>query len=693
MGESPKTSHICGIIDGRKFCAARMAQGGENVNRKGCFIMAESCKSQGGLQGQGIVQGQGASQLQRQSVAAQQAMPQKPRKPKMKMYLKFALSILAGSIIPIALLATVMTNWMFTEYRDSLEDSYAQGVSYATYSVESLLSGYNTLSKFSYYYNPSSTLSVWQSYANSDNLRSILTGEAFPDAETSWDQLLAINDEMDVFLENLISVESSIAAVHFVYWEDDGDYTTYHKASNGTFISESAFLDIIDLDSIDKQSATMQIMPAHGFDYVVYQSVSDAGVITVARNYFKSSTILTTRECVGTLLIDFNIDEIENVFTNTSFLGEGETYLFQGDLCLYSTVLEDIGITSNDPDKLADMQGEAEQFVFVEYIEEYDVYVVCNLDSVPLDDQMKTIQQVMYLFLLISVVLLIAISFFFSKRLTLPITRLMTQMEQVENGQFGAQIEVLSNDELGQLTARFNQMMAELDSYTNEVYVAKIQQKEAELNALKSQIYPHFLYNTLEVIRMTALSRSDDKVAYMIEALSDQIRYLIGTVSDIVPLSLEVDILQKYVYLVNARYDEEVNFTVSDYGKETIFIPKLILQPIVENAVVHGIKPKNIGGTISLRVNKTAEVLELTIMDNGCGMDASTVAELEARLASDLPGRKTEYQWSSIGLKNVHDRIRFLYGTPYGISIFSTQGLGTAVKIRLPSDIKGEGAL
>lgn len=620
---------------------------------------------------------------------AQQAMPQKP---KMKMYVKFALSILAGSIIPVALLATVITNWMLTEYRASLEDSYAQGVSYAQYSVETLLDGYNTLSKFSYYYNPSSTLSIWQSYANSDNLRSILTGEAFTDVTTSWGLISAINDEMEIFLENLVSVDSNIAAVHFIYWEDDGEYTTYHMASNGTFTSETIFLETIDLDSIDKTTATMQVFPAHGFDYVAYQSVNKDGVITVARNYFKSNTMLTTQECVGTLLIDFNIDSLETVFTNTSFLGEGETYLFQGELCIYSTVADTIGTTSNSPETLAEMQ-EDDQFVFVEYIEAYDIYVVCNLDSMPLDDQMKTIQQVMYAFLILSVVLLIAISFFFSKRLTLPITRLMKQMEQVENGQFGSQIEVLSNDELGELTARFNQMMAELDSYTNQVYVAKIQQKEAELNALKSQIYPHFLYNTLEVIRMTALSRNDDKVAYMIESLSDQIRYLIGTVSDIVPLSLEVDILQKYVYLINARYDEEVNFTVSDSANENIFIPKLILQPIVENAVIHGIKPKNIGGTISLRVNKTDDALELTVMDNGCGMDEQTVAELEARLASDAPGRKTEYQWSSIGLKNVHDRIRFLYGTPYGISIFSTQGLGTAVKIRLPSDIKGEGAL
>ena len=112
-----------------------------------------------------------------------------------------------------------------------------------------------------------------------------------------------------------------------------------------------------------------------------------------------------------------------------------------------------------------------------------------------------------------------------------------------------------SAGELGELTARFNRMTEELEHYTNQVYVARIQQTEAELTALKSQIYPHFLYNTLEVIRMTALGRQDEMVGRMVEALSDQIRYLIGTVSDVVPLRSEVDILEKYIYLINCRFD------------------------------------------------------------------------------------------------------------------------------------------
>ncbi len=610
---------------------------------------------------------------------------------KMKIYMKFALSILAGSIIPIALLATVITNWMFEEYRISLEDSYEQGVAYASYSVEALVDGYNDLSKFSYFYNPSSTASLWQFYGNSDNLRGILNGSAFVDEKTEEELQASIEAEMNVFLSNLINVDTSISAAHFLYYEEDGSCTMYHAtAQGGTFVSDAVFEKVFDLEQIDTSNKGFQIFPTHSFDYVVNASDVGAQAITVARNYYNVNSVVSNLTCVGTLLIDFNLNSLETIFTNTSFLGEGETYLYKGDTCIYSTDQEAIGTIPETT--LTEFQKDTENFVFVEHIDAFDIYVVCYLDSMPLDSQMQTIQQMMYAFLFVSVIFLIGCSIFFSSRLTLPIRRLMKQMEQVENGKFNARIAVTSKDELGDLTERFNQMMEELDNYTNQVYVAKIQQKEAELNALKSQIYPHFLYNTLEVIRMTALSRNDEKVAHMIEALSDQIRYLIGTVGDIVPLSLEVDVLRKYIYLVNARYNEEVMFLAHDEEMDGCFIPKLILQPLVENAFVHGIKPQNRGGSISLRIVKNEDALEITVMDNGQGMDKETLQMVEARLASDQPGRKEEYQWNSIGLKNVHDRIRFLYGVQYGISLFSTPELGTAVKITLPSDIREEDA-
>lgn len=119
-------------------------------------------------------------------------------------------------------------------------------------------------------------------------------------------------------------------------------------------------------------------------------------------------------------------------------------------------------------------------------------------------------------------------------------------------------------------------------------------------------------------------------------------------------------------------------------GSKEIMVPRLILQPIVENAYVHGIKPKNGKGSIMIEAAQKEQILEISIMDNGVGMDEASIQRFMELLGGDEPGVKNEYNWQSIGLKNVHDRIRYLYGEEYGIRMTSTVGVGTIVQILLP---------
>lgn len=262
---------------------------------------------------------------------------------------------------------------------------------------------------------------------------------------------------------------------------------------------------------------------------------------------------------------------------------------------------------------------------------------------------------------------------------------MMEQMSMVETGNFDIELEVRSADEIGVLSERFNRMSSALKTYINQSYVAQIKQNEAELTALKSQIYPHFLYNTLEIIRMTALEEEGrEKVPEMIEALSGQIHYLIGPMQDMVPLEKEIDIVDKYVYLLNCRVGSKIQLMVNARGGLHDQVPKLILQPIVENAYVHGIKPKKGKGCIMIETAVKGEQFEISVMDNGVGMDEVAIARITQLFESDDPGIKNEYNWQSIGLKNVHDRIRYLYGEAYGIRITSTLAVGTMVRILLP---------
>jgi len=260
----------------------------------------------------------------------------------------------------------------------------------------------------------------------------------------------------------------------------------------------------------------------------------------------------------------------------------------------------------------------------------------------------------------------------------------MKQMERIESGDFNIILPTGNQDEIDTLSRRFNQMSEELSNYINRFYVAGIKQKEAELTALRAQIHPHFLYNTLEVIRMTAMENEDEQVSGMIEALSAQIHYVIGEMRDAVPLEKEIEITRKYIYLLNCRINETIELYVELNGNGKAVVPKFILQPLVENAYIHGFKPKGGNGSIKIEVLKQAGNLTIEVWDSGIGISSLQMEHIQMLLKSEEIGIRNEYDWQSIGLKNVHDRIRYLYGDDYGIELFSIPSSGTIIRIKIP---------
>ncbi|MBD5093058.1 MAG: sensor histidine kinase [Subdoligranulum sp.] len=616
-------------------------------------------------------------------------MPREKRPVRVSLFVKFAVCIMLVGIVPVGLLVTVMQNRMVDTYRASLRETYEEALSYAAYSIGTQLDACNNLSKFCFFYDYSSDGVLHFDYKRFDTLRSILTGEAFPEEENLPRR---IEQEMSLFLHYLNKTDATIEATHFLYVPEGGQPILYHRGNyTNTLFDDERFLQAIRAEEIDRESRKLLLFPTHSFDYT---RVSDGtkNVLTVGRNYYDLTRAIGQERYVGTLLIDLNLREFNNVFEHLELSPDSAVYVVDEDgNCFFSTDASLIGAGLRALDVEFDAPAE-EGLLLSQQVEGYGLTIWLRLSGIPIETQLKSIRNLMYLCIFSSLAALLIGSIFFSRRLTRPIRTIMNEMAQVETGQFKHRIPVTSNDELGELTARFNRMTEELEHYTNQVYVARIQQTEAELTALKSQIYPHFLYNTLEVIRMTALSRQDEMVGRMVEALSDQIRYLIGTVSDVVPLRSEVDILEKYIYLINCRFDNKVEFQFSCDALMDVEIPKLVLQPLVENAFIHGIKPMQGSGRIRLTAQRSGGDIELTVMDNGVGMTAGAVRGIEALLQSDQPGRKNEYQWESIGLKNVHDRMRFLYGPGYGISLFSTPGMGTVIKVTIPGDLQNKPA-
>ena len=593
---------------------------------------------------------------------------------KLSLYHKFAITIILVGLVPMLILATVILNSMISDYRLALQAQYTQAAEYVGNSLEEVLDTYNTISKMPYSYNNSQDEYARRDYLTFDNFRQMLYGEGY-DPETMEEDRAS---EMHEFLKYLDGVDQYMQGAHFVAPDLNGEKLAFHYSRYSTFFKDAAlFENVMDFENLDRQSRQLILIPTHATGYF---SGLNNPVFTVARNYYDLRGEIGNTPYVGTLFLDVDIRRIAQIFTSVKFSGNEDFYVTdESGNCLYSSDSACIG-------KKLDMTFEntQKQFVVRSRENEYGLQVIAVMDAAVAFSQIYNVQKIIYLFVGASIAALLAASVYFSKRLTKPMQAMMQEMEKIEKGDFNIQLPVHSEDEIGILSQRFNQMSAALKKHIDQVYVFRLRQKEAELTALKSQIYPHFLYNTLEIIRMTALEEGNQNVPEMIEALSEQIHYLIGPVTDMVPLEKELGIIKKYIYLLNCRITGKIQLRTQEEGLDGIMVPRLILQPIVENAYVHGIRPRNGKGSISVEAYVEDGELCISVMDTGVGMDAQALDGLRQLLEGDAPGVKDEYNWQSIGLKNVHDRIRLLYGEKYGITVTSTVEIGTMVQVMMP---------
>nr|WP_285865661.1 sensor histidine kinase [Lederbergia lenta] len=252
-------------------------------------------------------------------------------------------------------------------------------------------------------------------------------------------------------------------------------------------------------------------------------------------------------------------------------------------------------------------------------------------------------------------------------------------IREVEKGNLAVRIpEFKQKDELSTIANSFNSMLDELNSYIDRFYVLNIKQQQAELKALQSQINPHFLFNTLEVIRMAAVIEGSKTSSKMIYHLSRLFRYTLDS-KETVPLYIELDHTNQYLQLMQLHHPNKLDIIV-DIPKdiENIPIQKLILQPVIENYMIHGFRKDQTDNHLEIRVSRVEEKIEITVKDNGIGISKARLKEIMDHL--DDKGDVIQ----SIGLKNVHQRLRLKYGTDYGLSIQSMEGIETIITISIP---------
>ena len=290
----------------------------------------------------------------------------------------------------------------------------------------------------------------------------------------------------------------------------------------------------------------------------------------------------------------------------------------------------------------------------------------------------------------ISVCTIIGLSILLSRTITHPLTALQEKMGGIGEGKYHKIEDYQSQDEVGSLIRHYNMMVEQIQKLINDVYLAQIKQKDAKLTALRTQINPHMLYNTLESIRMKALVKGDAEVAEMIKILSKMFRASLGKDDAQNTIRNELEYVENYIKLQNVRFQGRFHFTYEVPG-ELLDMPivPLVFQPIVENCVEHG--NRNKGQELSVRL--TIEELDLqrirvVFMDDGAGMTEEKMAQLNemfAHMGQENMTTKDEIALGkSIGLRNIAERIYLRYGREYGIHILESSEKGTVITLLIP---------
>ena len=257
---------------------------------------------------------------------------------------------------------------------------------------------------------------------------------------------------------------------------------------------------------------------------------------------------------------------------------------------------------------------------------------------------------------------------------------------KVRDGQLSEKIEIEKNDEFAIIERGLNIMTDRLEQYINEKYIADIALKKGQIRSLQLQMNPHFMFNTLENIRASVAAGGDMKSAEMVSILGNMYRWNLRK-PDVVTVEEELDYLAYYVELQENRYEGRLQYT-EDIPKDVLdySIPKLTLQPIIENCLNHGFLPSMKLCKISLVIRKVQEFIDIEISDNGIGMPEATVEELRASLENES---ESNTPWH-IGMKNIHQRIQLMFGREYGIKIYSRENEGTRITVRFPARIMKE---
>lgn len=416
------------------------------------------------------------------------------------------------------------------------------------------------------------------------------------------------------------------------------------------------------------------------------------------KNLFMARTVYNIHdyEEIGMIAILLKKEYLEMVFKdminedtrNLMILSPNNDILVEKDEMLSLGVIQKLSvIKDNNGWFLDDAKENIVSYLIMNKRPQWKIVSIVSLNSLYKD--IDSLRNRIILSSLIIVIFLSTISSLMTTDFIRPFKKLIKGMEKVQSGDHTVQIDLHRKDEIGYLGKAFNRMVKEMKTLTNWVYQEQLTRKEAEIKALQSQINPHFLFNTLDSINWMAHLNNVPEISEMVSSLSSIMEASIGRDDKLISFEEELNYIDNYANILNKRFENRIKLVKDiEPGVFGVKIPRLLIQPLIENAIYHGIERDKDRGTIIISANVSDDIIQIVIEDDGEGISDGDLLSINENLSMDndayFKGLNSKSR-KSIGLENVNRRIKLFYGEEYGLVIESKKYEYTRVFVSIPT--------
>lgn len=593
--------------------------------------------------------------------------------------MQFRSKMILSFFIVISLTAIIMGYSYYRIMSRELEDSTLQGLEKMTeQTVETLNLHFKTIANTGY------------SYFSDPSLQKFLDGPPNFDNEQYYRNKLASQ-----------KVQNPLISFIAITRLDGTQFSSYYYYNS----TVKALLD----RELEKLNAKALLMDGFPFWTVSHTTISTTVTPVKSISYIQLLKRITmnAQRPIGYIKIDMDPGVLENILLGLQNDHGSKYYIAdRTGRIIFTQNKGDIGRSiagsplfaaykqaarSNDYVNFRYMNKNKTYIGYYERLEAGDWIV---LGSVPLDQvlqKVNTFRNILLIVAIISFLIAMLLASLIAAGVTRPLKELNKKMKQVEMGDFGATIEVKGNDELSTIQHSFNKMTSEISTLISKVYETELLKKEAEIKALQTQINPHFLYNTLSTIDSISSIDGDERVSYICIALGSMLRYNLNGGS-LATVQEEITHLNQYLSIYQIRFAKLFAYEIDvEPGIEDLILPKFLIQPLVENAIIHGLEQKVGFKSVHVTIGSLNESsLKIIVEDNGVGMDPAMIELFHRKLSnpSDIVSRQSSSR-TMIGLANVFRRIQMYYDSDPQVEIDSKPGVGTRIYFVLPKQTAG----